>query len=156
MISLFFVLRGSRTNRTLIRATGEDLFLLMILAQLKSFCQQKMGKQKLREAIFSVRCSRRFFSRPLCGSKNAVNFLDHDGAKKGCNPSSPQERFTFVRHAVVSKVQKRYSLPKSNRNSLPYPDCRFLFLRLFLFDNSDAGQHLRCVIARFRATLRFF
>ena len=38
MISLFFVLRGSRTNRTLIRATGEDHFLLIILAQLKLFC----------------------------------------------------------------------------------------------------------------------
>ena len=27
-----------------------------------------------------------FFSSPLCGPKNAVNFLDHDGPKKGCNP----------------------------------------------------------------------
>ena len=93
MISLFFVLRGSRTNRTLIRATGEDHFLLIILAQLKLFCQQNMGKQKLREAIFSVRSSRRFFSSPLCGPKNAVNFLDREGQKRGATHSPRQERF---------------------------------------------------------------
>lgn len=120
--SLFFCLRGSRTNRTLIRAKGEDHFLLIILTQLKLFCWQKMDKQKLLGAIFSVRYSRRFFSSPLCGSKNAVNFLDHDGPKKGCNPSPPQERFTFVRCEAMSKVQKRYSLPKSNRNAPLDPD----------------------------------
>ena len=117
-----FCLRGSRTNCTLVRAKAKTIFLLIILAQLKLFCYQKMGKQKLLHAIFSVRCSRRFFRDHKSGPKNAVNFLDHDGAKKGCNPSSPQERFTFVRHAVVSKVQKRYSLVKSKRNSPLYPD----------------------------------
>lgn len=99
----------------------------------------KYGQAKIAWSNFSVRFSRRFFRGHKSGPKNAVNFLDHDGPKKGCNPSPPQERFTFVRCEAMSKVQKRYSLPKSNRNSLPYPDCRFLFLRLFLFDNSDAG-----------------
>lgn len=46
--SSLFCLRGSRTNRTLVRA---------------------MGKQKLREAIFSVRSSRRFFRGHFCGPK---------------------------------------------------------------------------------------
>lgn len=45
MISLFFVLRGSRTNRTLIRATGEDHFLLIILAKLK--LSAKNGQAKI-------------------------------------------------------------------------------------------------------------
>lgn len=80
-----------------------------------------------------------FFRDHKSGPKNAVNFLDLEGPKKGCNPWPSAERFTFVRCEAMSKMQKRYSLPKSNRNSLPYPDCRFLFLRLFLFDNSDAG-----------------
>ena len=71
----------------------------------------KMGKQKLREAIFSVRCLRRFFFR--------VHFV---GQKRGATHSPPQERFTFARHAVVSKVQKRHSLPKSDRNALRNPD----------------------------------
>lgn len=117
---------------------GKDHFFADNFSAAEIILLAKMGKQKLLHAIFSVRCSRRFFRDHKSGPKNAVNFLDHDGAKKGCNPSSPQERFTFVRHAVVSKVQKRYSLPKSNRNSPLYPDCRFLFLHLSLFDNSDA------------------
>ena len=80
-----------------------------------------MGKQKLREAIF--RCVvRADFSSPLSGPKNAVNFLDHDGPKKGCNPWPSAERFTFVRRAAMSKVQKRYSLVKSNRNAPLNPD----------------------------------
>lgn len=62
--------------------------------------------------FFSVRCSRRFFSSPLCGPKNAVNFLDHDGPKKGCNPWPSAERFTFVRCEAMSKVQKRLLFAK--------------------------------------------
>lgn len=80
-----FCLRGSRTNRTLIRATGEDHFLLMILEQLKS--SAKNGQAKIAWSNFSVRCSHRFFRGHKSGSKNAVNFLDHDGPKKGCNPA---------------------------------------------------------------------
>ena len=120
--SSLFCLRGSRTNRTLVRATGEDHSFADNFSAAEIILLAKMGKQKLLHAIFSVRCSRRFFRDHKSGPKNAVNFLDHDGAKKGCNPSSPQERFTFVRHAVVSKVQKRYSLTKSNRNAPRNPD----------------------------------
>jgi hypothetical protein len=71
-----FCLRGSRTNRTLIRATGEDHILLT-----------KYGQAKIAWSNFSVRCSHRFFRGHKSGSKNAVNFLDHDGPKKGCNPA---------------------------------------------------------------------
>ena len=119
--SLFFVcaVRGQIARWFVRRA---KTILLIILATLKLFCQQKMGKQKLQWAIFSVRCSRRFFSRPLCGPKNAVNFLDLEGSKKGCNPWPSAERFTFVRCEAMSKVQKRYSLTKSNRNAPRNPD----------------------------------
>ena len=121
MISLF-CLRGSRTNRTLIRANNAPIF----------------------------------FRDHKSGPKNAVNFLDHDGPKKGCNPQPSAERFTFVRCEAMSKVQKRYSLVKSNRNAPLNPDCRLLFLHLFLFDNSDAEQRQRCVIARFSGYLAHF
>lgn len=63
-----------------------------------------------------------FFSSPLCGPKNAVNFLDHDGPKKGCNPWPSAGAFSFVRREAMSKVQKRYSLVKSNRNAPLNPD----------------------------------
>ena len=79
-----------------------------------------------------------FFRDHKSGPKNAVNFLDLEGPKKGCNPWPSAERFTFVRCEAMSKVQKRYSLVKSNRNAPLNPDCRLLFLHLFLFDNSDA------------------
>ena len=73
--SLFFCLRGSRTNRTLIRAKGEDHFLLIILTQLKLFCWQKMGKQKLLEAIFSVRLfAPIFFESTLWAEKRSEFF----------------------------------------------------------------------------------
>lgn len=96
--------------------------LLIILAQLKLFCQQKMGKQKLQWAIFSVRLFAPIFFESTFVGRKSSEFFEPRGSKKGCNPQPSAERFTFVRHAVVSKVQKRYSLPKSNRNSLLYPD----------------------------------
>ena len=96
-----------------------------------------MGKQKLRGAIF--RCGARAdFSRPLLWAEKAVNFLNREGQKRGATHGPPQERFTFVHCEAMSKVQKRYSLVKSNRNAPLNHDCRLLFLRLFLFDNSDA------------------
>lgn len=112
-----FCLRGSRTNRTLIRATGEDHFLLIILTQLKLFVSKIWASKNCWGQFFRCVCSHRFFSSPLCGPKNAVNFLDHDGPKKGCNPWPSAGAFSFVRCEAMSKVQKRYSLPKSNRNS---------------------------------------
>ena len=75
--------------------------------------QAKIASRNFFGALFAPI----FFETTKVGAKNAVNFLDHNGPKKGCNPSSPQERFTFVRREAMSKVQKRYSLPKSNRNS---------------------------------------
>lgn len=47
----------------------------------------KYGQAKIAWSNFSVRCSHRFFRGHKSGSKNAVNFLDHDGPKKGCNPA---------------------------------------------------------------------
>lgn len=103
MISLFFVLRGSRTNRTLIRATGEDHFLLIILAKLKLFFQQKMGKQKLREAIFSVRWFAPIFSRPLLWAEKAVNFLNRKGQKRGATHSPRRSVFPLY---VAKRCQR--------------------------------------------------
>lgn len=135
IISLFFVcaVRGQIARWFVRRAKtifADDFSAAEIILLAKN------GQAKIASRNFFAR---RFFRDHKSGPKNAVNFLDHDGAKKGCNPSSPQERFTFVRRAAMSKVQKRYSLPKSNRNSLLDPDFRLLFLRLFLIDNSDAG-----------------
>jgi hypothetical protein len=42
--------------------------------------------------------------------------------KEGCNTSPSAERFTFVRCEAMSKVQKRHSLPKSDRNAPRNPD----------------------------------
>ena len=73
----------------------------------------KDGQAKIAGAIFSVRLfAPIFFSSPLCGPKNAVNFLDHDGPKKGCNPWPSAGAFSFVRREAMSKVQKRYSLER--------------------------------------------
>ena len=118
---------------------GKDHFFADNFSAAEIILLAKNGQAKIASRnFFGALFAPIFFETTKVGAKNAVNFLDHNGPKKGCNPSSPQERFTFVRREAMSKVQKRYSLPKSNRNSLPYPDCRFLFLRLFLFDNSDA------------------
>lgn len=77
----------------------------------------KDGQAKIAVGNFFGAVFAPIFSSPLCGPKNAVNFLDHDGPKKGCNPWPSAERFSFVRCAAMSKLQKRYSLTKSNRNS---------------------------------------
>ena len=136
--SSLFCLRGSRTNRTLVRATGEDHSFADNFSEAEIILLAKDGQAKIAWSNFFGALFAPIFSRPLCGPKNAVNFLDHDGPKKGCNPWPSAERFTFVRREAMSKMQKRYSLTKSNRNSPLYPDCRFLFLHLSLFDNSDA------------------
>ena len=47
-----------------------------------------MGKQKLQWAIFSVRYSRRFFRDHKSGPKNAVNFLNREGQKRGATQPS--------------------------------------------------------------------
>ena len=54
-----------------------------------------------------------FFETTLWAEKRSEFF----GPKKGCNPWPSAERFSFVRCAAMSKLQKRYSLSKSNRNS---------------------------------------
>lgn len=46
----------------------------------------KNGQAKIAWSNFSVRYSRRFFRGHKSGPKNAVNFLDHDGPKKGVQP----------------------------------------------------------------------
>ncbi len=66
--SLFFCLRSSRTNRTLIRAISEDHFADNFSAA-EIILLAKMGKQKLLGAIFSVRLFAPIFSSPLCGPK---------------------------------------------------------------------------------------
>ena len=98
----------------------------------------KDGQAKIAVGNFFGAVFAPIFSRPLCGPKNAVNFLDHDGPKKGCNPWPSAERFSFVRCAAMSKLQKRYSLTKSNRNSAWSEKDIFIFNWLHI-DNSWRG-----------------
>ena len=86
--SSLFCLRGSRTNRTLVRATGEDHSFADNFSAAEIILLAKMGKQKLREAIFSVRCSRRFFSRPQKWAEKRSEFLAHHGPKRGATKLS--------------------------------------------------------------------
>ena len=156
MISLFFVLRGSRTNRTLIRATGEDHFLLIILAKLKLFFQQKMGKQKLREAIFSVRWFAPIFSRPLLWAEKAVNFLNRKGQKRGATHSPRRSVFPLY---VAKRCQKCKNVTLCQRVTetpchIPTVDFYFYvyFYSTIATQNSDSAASQPA----FRATLRIF
>ena len=72
-LSFFVCVIRGQIARWFVR--GRRPFLLIILAQLKLFCQQNMGKQKLQGAIFSVRCSRRFFSRPQKWAEKRSEFF---------------------------------------------------------------------------------
>lgn len=86
MISLFFVcaVRGQiarwivRKAKTIFADNFSDAEIILLA---------KYGQAKIAWSNFSVRCSHRFFRGHKSGSKNAVNFLDHDGPKKGCNPA---------------------------------------------------------------------
>lgn len=84
--SSLFCLRGSRTNRTLVRATGEDHSFADNFSAAEIILLAKMGKQKLREAIFSVRFSRRFFSRPQKWAEKRSEFFGPSWSKKGVQP----------------------------------------------------------------------
>ena len=77
----------------------------------------KDGQAKIAEGnFFGALLAPIFFESTKVGRKTQWIFWTVR-VKKGVQPSSPQERFTFVRCEAMSKVQKRYSLPKSNRNS---------------------------------------
>ena len=113
-----FCLRGSRTNCTLVRAKGKDHFFADNFGAAEIILLAKDGQAKIAVGnFFGAFVRADFFRDHKSGPKNAVNFLDLEGPKKGCNPWPSAERFTFVRCEAMSKVQKRYSLPKSNRNS---------------------------------------
>lgn len=114
-LSFFVCVIRGQIARWFVR--GRRPFLLIILAQLNYFVSKIWASKNCRGQFFRCVVRADFFRDHKSGPKNAVNFLGHDGTKKGCNPSPPQERFTFVRCEAMSKVQKRYSLPKSNRNS---------------------------------------
>lgn len=77
----------------------------------------KYGQAKIAWSNFSVRCSHRFFRGHKSGSKNAVNFLDHDGPKKGCNPALRRSVLPLYVAKRCQRCKNVYSLAKSNRNS---------------------------------------
>ena len=74
MISLFFVLRGSQTNRTLIRATGEDHFLLIILATLKLFFSKRWASKNCWGNFFGAFVRADFFRVHFVGRKSSEFF----------------------------------------------------------------------------------
>lgn len=47
----------------------------------------KDGQAKIAGGNFFGALFAPIFSRPLLWAEKAVNFLDHDGPKKGCNPA---------------------------------------------------------------------
>lgn len=67
--SSLFCLRGSRTNRTLVRATGEDHSFADNFSAAEIILLAKDGQAKIAVGNFSVRCSRRFFRGHFCGPK---------------------------------------------------------------------------------------
>lgn len=91
MISLFFCLRESRTNRTLVRATGED----------HSFADDFSAAEIISKRWASKNCRGQFFqcvvradfSRPLLWAEKAVNFLNREGQKRGATHSPRQSVF---------------------------------------------------------------
>lgn len=91
-------------------------FLLIILTQLKLFVSKRWASKNCWGQFFRCVIRADFFESTLWAEK-AVNFLNREGQKRGATRGPRQERFSFVRCEAMSKVQKRYSLPKSNRNS---------------------------------------
>ena len=63
-----------------------------------------MGKQNCVKQFFRCVVRADFFETTKVG-RNVVNFWPIM-VQKGVQPSSPQERFTFVRREAMSKVQK--------------------------------------------------
>lgn len=64
-----------------------------------------MGKQKLREAIFSVRSSRRFFRGHFCGPKKQWIFWTVR-VKKGVQPIALGRAFVVLMNRRVVKTTK--------------------------------------------------
>lgn len=82
----------------------------------------KMGKQKLREAIFSVRCSRRFFSRPQNWAEKRSEFFGPSWPKKGVQPKLSAGAFYLCTSRSDVKGAKTLLFGKSNRNAPLNPD----------------------------------
>ena len=59
----------------------------------RRFFAKRWASKNCWGQFFRCVCSRRFFSSPLCGPKNAVNFLDREGQKRGATRGPRQERF---------------------------------------------------------------
>lgn len=75
MISLFFCLRDSRTNRTLVRATGEDHSFADDFSAAEIILLAKDGQAKIAGAIFSVRLfAPIFFESTLWAEKRSEFF----------------------------------------------------------------------------------
>ena len=113
--SLFFCLRGSRTNCTLVRAKAKTIFLLIISAALK--LSAKNGQAKIASRNFFGALFAPIFSRPQKWAEKRSEFFGPRWGKKGVQPKLSAGAFYLCTPRSGVKGAKRYSLPKSNRNS---------------------------------------
>lgn len=84
--SLFFCLRGSRTNRTLVRAKGEDHSFADDFSAAEISLLAKYGQAKIAVGnFFGAFIRADFFESTFVGRKSS-EFFEPRGSKKGCNP----------------------------------------------------------------------
>lgn len=88
--SSLFCLRGSRTNRTLVRATSEDHSFADNFSEAEIILLAKDGQAKIAVGNFFGAVFAPIFSRPLLWAEKAVNFLNREGQKRGATHSPRQ------------------------------------------------------------------
>lgn len=121
-----FCLRGSRTNRTLVRATGEDHSFADNFSEAEIILLAKDGQAKIAVGNFFGAVFAPIFSRPLLWAEKAVNFLNREGQKRGAT-HSPRQSVLVLYIAQQCQNYKNVTLCQRVTETLLDPRKIFLF-----------------------------